>query len=69
MKAVVDRFENDDAVMFFGNDEQQVIIPRKMLPEGTREGSWLKITFELDSEGENNQRARVQNLLDKLKSK
>lgn len=69
MKAVVDRFENDLAVILMGDEEQQIIVQKDMLPEGVKEGSWLKINFELDSEGEDNQRIKIQNLLDKLKKK
>jgi hypothetical protein len=69
MKAVIDRFENDSAVVLIGDDEQQIILQKDMLPEGVKEGSWLKVNFELDSRGEDNQRTKIQNLLYKLKNK
>ncbi len=40
-----------------------------MLPEGIKEGSWLKVNFEIDPESEDDQRTKIQNLLDKLKNK
>ncbi len=69
MKAVVDRLEGNIAVVLFGDKEIKVDIPRQLLPEGTKEGSWLKINFELDLKGEKQQRERIKGLLDKLKNK
>ncbi|HPQ11611.1 MAG TPA: DUF3006 domain-containing protein [Bacillota bacterium] len=69
MKAVIDRFEGDFAVVLFGDEEIKLNIPRKLLPKGSREGSWLKVTFELDPEGEKKQREKIEDLLKKLKDK
>ena len=51
MKAVIDRFEGDHAVVLFGDEEIKVDIPRQLLPTGVKEGSWLKVSFELDPDG------------------
>ncbi len=69
MKAVIDRFEGDYAVVLFGDDEIKVDIPLILLPEGSKEGSWLNINFELDVEGEMKQRERIENKLERLKRK
>ncbi|RJX25112.1 MAG: DUF3006 domain-containing protein [Dethiobacter sp.] len=69
MKAVIDRFEGDYAVVLFGDEEVKVNIPKKLLPEGAREGSWLSVSFELDLEGTQKQKEKIQGLLDKLKNK
>ncbi len=69
MKAVIDRFEGDHAVVLFGDDEIKVDIPRQLLPPGAKEGSWLKVSFELDPESEKQQREKIEGLLDKLKRK
>jgi hypothetical protein len=53
----------------FGDEEIKVNIPLTLMPEGTREGSWLNITFELDTAGEANQREKISALLNKLKEK
>ena len=45
MKAVIDRFEGDHAVVLFGDDELKVDIPRQLLPPGAKEGSWLKVSY------------------------
>lgn len=69
MKAVIDRFEGDYAIVLLGDEEVQVDIPRRRLPEGAREGSWLTVSFELDVEGMQRQKEKVIYLLDKLKKK
>ncbi len=47
-KAVIDRFEEDLAVLLVGDSERQVVVHRKSLPVRAKEGQWLKI--ELDGE-------------------
>jgi len=69
MKAVVDRIENQTAVLLFGDEGIKVDMPLKLLPAGTREGSFLQVDFTLDREGEAAQREKISNLLDKLKNK
>jgi hypothetical protein len=69
MKAVIDRFEEEYAVVLFGDDEIKVDIPRRLLPEGVQEGSWLKVSFVLDMEGTLAQKKKIKDLLDKLKQK
>ena len=48
-KAVIDRFEEDIAVLLVGEKERQVVVPRKSLPRGVKEGHWLKINIEEES--------------------
>jgi len=69
MKAVIDRFEGEYAVVLFGEDEIKVDIPKVLLPEGSKEGSWFKVSFELDIEGEIKQRQRIESKLERLKRK
>ncbi len=69
MKAVIDRFEEDYAVVLFGENEIKVDIPKALLPEGAKEGSWLNINFELDIKGEMKQRERIEDKLERLKQK
>jgi hypothetical protein len=47
-KAVIDRFEGDYAVLFVGEENRQVIVPRKEIPEGAAEGEWLKVELDGD---------------------
>lgn len=44
-------------------------VPSKFLPKGAKEGSWLKVSFELDPEGTEKQKEKTSKLLDKLKNK
>ena len=69
MKAVIDRFEGEYAIVLFGEDEIKVDIPKVSLPEGSKEGSWLKVSFELDLEETKSREDRIKSKLDKLKKK
>lgn len=69
MKAVIDRFEGEYAVVLFGDEEIKVDIPKKLLPANVQEGSWLNVSFELDANVTNKQTEKIQNLLEKLKNK
>ena len=69
MKAVIDRFEGDFAVVLVGDKEIKVDIPKALLPKKAKEGSWLKFNIELDPEGTEKQKEKMSKLLDKLKDK
>jgi len=69
VKAVIDRIEGNLAVVLFGDDEVKVNIPKKLLPKGAKEGSWLKVTIDLDKEGTKKQEEKISTKLDKLKNK
>ena len=69
MKAVIDRFEGDYAVVLVGDEEIKIDVPKQLLPKGAKEGSWLKLNFELDPEGTEKQKEKISKLLDKLKDK
>ncbi len=69
MKAVIDRFEGEYAILLFGDGEIKVEVPQKLLPEGSTEGSWLKVSFELDPEETMERKEKINSLLEKLKNK
>lgn len=69
MKAVIDRFEGDYAVVLFGEEEIKADIHKKLLPAGAREGSLLNVSFELDEDGTKKQQEKIKDLLDKLRNK
>ena len=69
LKAVIDRFEGDYAILLFGEDEIKVDIPKVLLPEGSKEGSWLNVSFGLDLEETKSREDRIKSKLDKLKKK
>ena len=69
MKAVVDTIEEGIAVVLLGDKEVKIEVALVELPSSTKEGSWLKVGFELDPEGEKGQREKIERLLEKLKGK
>ena len=69
MRAVVDRFESDFAILLFEEKEIKVDFPRELLPEEVKEGDWLKITFAIDKKGTAQQEIKISGLLDKLQKK
>jgi hypothetical protein len=48
MKAAIDRFEGDKAVLLVGEEEDKLIVPRASLPAGAKEGQWLQVDVEDD---------------------
>ncbi len=69
MKAFIDRFEGDYAIINIEDDDAKLHIPRRLLPGGSREGGWLNISFELDPEGTRRQEKKILKQLDDLKRK
>jgi len=75
VKAVVDRFEGDKAVILVGEEEEQLVVDRGKLPPGTKEGDWLKadvqddvlLAAELDPEETANAQARIADKLAALR--
>lgn len=74
-KAVIDRFEEDMAVLLVGEKERKVIAPRKNLPAGAKEGHWLKIEFDgeklvnaiIDDEETSKVKERIAQKLERLR--
>ncbi|MCR3922555.1 MAG: DUF3006 domain-containing protein [Firmicutes bacterium] len=69
MKAVIDRFVEEYAVVLVGDDEVKVDIPLKLLPKSAREGSRLTVIFDVDDKGTQQQEEKITKLLEKLKNK
>ena len=75
VKAVVDRFEGDKAVILVGEEEEQLVVDRGKLPAGTKEGDWLKVDVEddvliqaeLDPEATQSAQARIADKLASLR--
>ena len=75
VKAVVDRFEGDKAVILVGDEEDQLVVDRGQLPPGTREGDWLRadvrddvlIGAETDEQETADAKARIAAKLGKLR--
>jgi hypothetical protein len=69
MRAVIDRIEGKMAVVLMGDYEAKIDIPLADLPEGTKEGTCLKVHFEIDQDEEVNRRKRIEERLERLKGK
>ena len=48
MQAVIDRFEENKAVLLLGDEEIKVIFPKQYLPDGLKEGDYLQMTISYD---------------------
>lgn len=66
VRAVVDRFEDEKAVLLVGDAEDSVAWPRAFLPEGTREGDVLWLALSVDSEATRTAKAEAEDLLRRL---
>jgi hypothetical protein len=74
-KAVVDRFEEELAVILVGEEEEKLVVPRSSLPSGTKEGHWLKVEIEddrlisaiIDEDETNQAKIRIAEKLAKLR--
>lgn len=63
MKVIIDRIEGNWAVVELEN-KTVCNMPIELLPKGAKEGSVLKI--EVDTESTNNQKERIQKLMDEV---
>ncbi len=74
-KAVIDRWEGDQAVLLVGEDEQQLVVERNALPPGSKEGDWVQVEIQagslvsatLDANETAARRARIADKLDALR--
>ena len=74
-KAVIDRFEGDVAVLLVGDHERRVNVPRRDLPRGAKEGTWLQVELDgdrvvsatIDQEETERARRRIAEKLERLK--
>jgi len=48
MQAVIDRFEENKAVLLVGEAEIPVVFPRRYLPENIGEGDYIKLEIFYD---------------------
>ncbi|MBE6096972.1 MAG: DUF3006 domain-containing protein [Schwartzia succinivorans] len=68
MKAVIDRFEEDKAVLLVGEDEDvKVVFPKEYLPEEAEEGDYLSVDISIDMEATEAARAEAEAILKELK--
>lgn len=65
--AVIDRFEEDKAVLLAGNEEIKINFPRILLDKNLKEGDYITIDIKYDNEATQKAKEEVANLLKSLK--
>lgn len=66
LRIVIDRIEEDKAVLIIGDDQARSIWPVKYLPPGAAEGDHLEVGFRIDREATRSARREVEDLLRQL---
>lgn len=70
LKAVIDRLEEDIAVIVLDDDDGvKFNLPVKYLPDGARDGDHLQVTFAMDRQSRDAQKQKVADLLKSLTEK
>jgi len=69
IQAVIDRFEGNKAVLLVGDDEAQVVWPKRILPSEVKEGDILRIEVQIDSLATVAAKAEAENLLKQVVEK
>lgn len=69
LSAVIDRFEEDKAVLLVGDEEIKVNFPRKLLDKSLKEGDYITLDIKYDAKTTKEAQEEVQNLLKSLKDK
>ena len=69
IQAIIDRFEGSKAVLFLGEEEVQVVWPRRILPKEVKEGDILQVTLQIDNEATAAAKAEAENLLEQILGK
>ena len=67
IRAFVDRINEGVATLLLGEEESMTLhVPVAWLPEGAKEGTVLRLCFEIDKAAMEEGKQRVQGLLDEL---
>jgi len=66
MKAIIDRFEGDKAVLLFDDTEEQVVWPKGRLPHPAAEGDIVMIQIAIDAEATTIARKEASALLQRI---
>ena len=65
--AVIDRFEEDKAILLVGESEKKVVFPTEELPAGLSEGDYIRWEISFDEERTKEAREEAAALLQSLK--
>ncbi|KYZ75232.1 hypothetical protein AXX12_13790 [Anaerosporomusa subterranea] len=66
LKVVIDRIEENKAVLLIGEAEARSVWPREYLPQGVAEGDHLEVSFRIDQEASRSAKQEVEDLLRQL---
>lgn len=69
VKAVIDRYEGDKAVLLVGDDERSVVFPTTYLPPSLDEGAYLRLDIAFDQEATVRAQQEAAELLRELQEK
>lgn len=77
MKGILDRFENDSAVILIEEEKEELIVPKRYLPKGSKVNTYFVIEknfngYEIvgiDEEKTILEREKSSSLMDRLKAK
>lgn len=69
LSAVIDRFEEDKAVLLVGDEEIKINFPRKLLDKNLKEGDYITLDIKYDAKATKEAQEEVQNLLKSLREK
>ncbi len=66
IKAVIDRFEGNKAVLLLGDEEIQAVWPRQFLSSEAQEGDILQVDLQIDSVATKTAKAEAEDLLQQI---
>jgi len=69
IEAVVEKIENNKAVLLLGEEGYKVDIPLKFLPDNVKESDVLRLDFVIEREETQEQVERIKHMIERLKSR
>lgn len=69
IKAVIDRFEGNKAVLLLGDEEVQAVWPRQFLSSDAQEGDILQVDLQIDHMATKAAKAEAESLLQQVLAK
>jgi len=66
IKAVIDRIENEVAILFLEGWDEAILLPKKFLPRGSKEGEILSVQIDLDKTASRRGREQTAQLIRRL---
>lgn len=68
ISAVIDRFEEDKAVLLVGENEQKVVFPKNLLAKNLKEGDYISIDIKYDEIATKKAVAEIEEIMKSLKN-